>query len=231
MSHSTATLTWYGHSCFSISNGTWTLVLDPYKPDMIGYPPLKIKAHAMLASHQHEDHNYQAAVTFLRAPRNIVLPVGDSPETAADDHFLVKTVASCHDAQGGARRGQNQIHVIRTNDLTIAHLGDLGHLLSDQQAAEIGPVDLLLIPVGGYYTIDARQAMQTIEQLKPRNVAPMHYQIGYGRLPIAMVEPFLSLVEPAYTVNRLPGARLELDRDMSGNCFLFKYEKEPDPGV
>jgi L-ascorbate metabolism protein UlaG (beta-lactamase superfamily) len=229
VTHSPVTLTWHGHSCFSLNNGTWTLVLDPYKPDMIGYPPLQVRAHAMLASHQHEDHNYQAAVTFLHAPRNIVLPAGDEPEANTDNHFLVRTVASSHDAQGGSRRGQNEIHVIRTNGLTIAHLGDLGHLLSDKQAAEIGQVDLLLIPVGGYYTIDARQALQTIEQLKPRNVAPMHYQIGYGKLPIAMVEPFLSLIEPAYPVILLPGAQLELDRDMSGNCFLFKYEKETDP--
>ena len=220
-------LTWHGHSCFTIDNGQYVLVLDPYKPEMIGYPPLQISAHAMLASHQHEDHNYRAAVTFLPAPADLVVPVSPAdpwPVAAVPTRFLVRSIETFHDAAGGNKRGRNLIHVIRTSGLTIVHLGDLGHLLSEDQAEEIGPVDLLLLPVGGFYTIDTDQAVQTIRQLNPRNVAPMHYQIGYGHLPIATVESFLEKISPQYLLHELGSSILDLSPADQNNCFVFTYQ-------
>ena len=219
-------LTWHGHACFTLNNGQWTLVLDPYKAEMIGYPKLQVSAHAMLASHQHEDHNYRAAVTFLPAPADLIVPVaaGDSwPDDPDGNRFLVRSIETFHDDAHGHKRGGNLIRVISTAGLTVAHLGDLGHLLSDEQVRAIGPVDLLLLPVGGHYTIDADQAVQTIRQLAPHNVAPMHYQIGYGHLPIATVDPFLEKISPLYPVRPLGTAVLNLSAADQKNCFVFSY--------
>ncbi|MDW7657996.1 MAG: MBL fold metallo-hydrolase [Bacillota bacterium] len=220
-------LTWHGHACFTIDNGQYVLVLDPYKPEMIGYPPLQISAHAMLASHQHEDHNYRAAVTFLPAPADLVVPVSPAdpwPDGADPACFLVRSIEAFHDDAKGNKRGRNLIHVIRTSGLTIAHLGDLGHPLSEDQAKAIGPLDLLLLPVGGYYTIDADQAVQTIRQLSPRNVAPMHYQVGYGHLPIATVESFLEKISPLYRLHELGAPVLDLSPTDQNTCFVFKFK-------
>lgn len=220
-------LTWYGHACFAIDNGQYVLVLDPYKAEMIGYPPLRISAHAMLASHQHEDHNYRAAVTFLPSPAGLVEAVSPAelwPEAADPARFLVRSIETFHDDAKGNKRGCNLVHVIRTAGLTVAHLGDLGHPLSEEQARSIGPVDLLLLPVGGFYTIDADQAVQTIRQLGPRNVAPMHYQIGYGHLPIATAASFLEKISPLYPLHELGAPVLSLSQAEQNTCFVFTYQ-------
>ncbi len=227
MTNQTIKVTWHGHSCFQIDNGTWSLVLDPYKPEMIGYPPLMVKAHAMLASHDHEDHHYRDSVNFLPAPENPLRFVDlDAPWPDTDDaYFYVKTLQTYHDDAKGKKRGLNQIHIIHTTGFTMAHLGDLGHLLSQEQADAIGLVDLLLLPVGGYYTIDAKEAVLTAKLLQPRNVAPMHYQIGFGRMPITTAAPFLEKITEADQVKFLSGPDLHLKAEDQGNCFVFQYKK------
>ncbi|MBQ3404999.1 MAG: MBL fold metallo-hydrolase, partial [Oscillospiraceae bacterium] len=100
-----------------------------------------------------------------------------------------------HDDARGAKRGENTIHILQAEGLRVVHLGDLGHLLSEEQAASIGSPDLLMIPVGGFYTIDAKQAARTVEQLSPRIVVPMHFRgKGFGFDNIAPVKDFLKLV-------------------------------------
>ena len=220
-------LKWHGHSCFSLSNSKYTLVLDPYKSDMIGYPPLKLNAHVMLASHQHQDHNYQPAVHFLPAPENILHQINHSkdwPENADPNIFWYKTIHTKHDASGGKERGENTVHIIHTAGLTIAHLGDLGHLLSDNQAKDFGKLDLLLIPVGGHFTIDAGHALKTIKQLDPRNVAPMHYKTDNLTLPIAPVDDFLEQIGSHYQVRKLNSPKLSLTDQDENTCFLFQFE-------
>lgn len=235
MAQLTIRLTWHGHACFTIDNNKWILAIDPYKPEMIGYPPLRIKAHAMLASHQHEDHNYHAAVDFLPAPEAEViqhLAADDAwPEQMHSSTYFYKTVASKHDAAGGKKRGENTIHIIRSKGISIAHLGDLGHELDKGLVDAIGAVDLLLLPVGGHYTIDAKQAVQAIKQLKPRNVVPMHYQIGFGTLPIAMVDQFLERINALFTVKDLGGPVLHFDGSEEKNCFLFQYDRSVSAGL
>ncbi len=217
-------LTWHGHSCFSLQSSQWTLVLDPYDSKMIGYPPLALEAHAMLASHQHGDHNYEAAIAFQKAPADLVTHLALAAAwPAADKRFFVKSVASYHDPEKGSLRGNNLIHLVHTAGVTLAHLGDLGHLLDPDQISSIGTVDYLLLPVGGYYTIDAARAKETVLQLKPKNVIPMHYQIGHGDLPISTVEPFLELIAADYPVQKLAGNELILAADQTENCFVFSY--------
>lgn len=228
-------LTWHGHSCFTLDNGKWILAVDPYNPEMLGFPPLQLKAHAMLASHQHGDHNYSGAVEFLPADKDAVLRhvATDLPWPAdeQEQNFFYKTIASKHDDSGGKKRGDNTVHVIYTNGISVAHLGDLGHEPDTGIIAAMGMIDLLLIPVGGHYTIDAKQAIQTIKKIKPRNVVPMHYQIGYGALPIATVDQFLERISTYFTVHDLGGPVLHYDGTGNNYCYLFQYDKSVSAGL
>lgn len=193
-------LTWLGHACFLLEQDGYRVVLDPYE-GVEGYPELRVEAHEVLCSHQHYDHNAVGCVKLL--------PKRESP-------FAVHTVAAFHDDQGGAARGANTIHVLSAGGVTVAHLGDLGHPLSAEQLAAIGPVDGILIPVGGVYTVDAAGAKGVCESLHPRWIVPMHYRHAPCGLPnVAGVEPFLALW-PAEQVHRLPGREIVPGPEMTG---------------
>ena len=168
---------WHGHSCFSIESGEYTLVVDPYT-GVKGHGELDLRANAVYASHGHFDHNYFQAVRLSGY--------------AGAEPFTVRTVHCFHDECGGAKRGENLIHIFSAEGLNAVHLGDLGHLLSDEQAEAIGPCDVLMVPVGGYYTIDGDEAFRVCEQLKPRVIIPMHYRHGkYGFDEISEAGVFL----------------------------------------
>lgn len=197
-------LTWLGHSCFLLEQDGYTILLDPYT-GVDGYPPLSergLAVNEILCSHEHGDHHAvdQAAL----------LPGG------APSPFTVRTVETFHDGQGGALRGSNTVRVLSAGGVTVAHMGDLGHPLSPEQAAAIGPLDALLIPVGGYYTIGAAEAKAVCSALRPRCVLPMHYRLGTRGYPVlAGVEDFLALW-PAEEVRRLDGPALDLDGTARG---------------
>lgn len=185
-------LTWLGHACFLLEQDGYRLILDPYA-GVAGYPDLRAEAHEVLCSHGHFDHHAVEAVTLL--------PARESP-------FTVRTVETFHDPEGGALRGSNTVHVLSAGGVTLAHLGDLGHRLSEEQLAAIGPLDAALVPVGGTYTLDAREAKAVCEALRPRCVIPMHYRHGpYGLPEVAGVEDFLALWPQA---RRLEGPSLEV---------------------
>lgn len=191
-------LTWLGHACFLLEEDGCRLILDPYA-GVPGYPALRTEAHEVLCSHGHFDHSAVACVTRL--------PERRSP-------FHVRRVETFHDAQGGALRGGNTVHVISGGGVTLAHLGDLGHQLTAEQLAAVGTVDGVLVPVGGTYTLDAAGAKQVCEALGPRWVVPMHYRHPpYGLEEVDGVEAFLALWPQ---VCRLPGPSLELTPDLAG---------------
>ena len=176
----TIKITWHGHACYTIEQGGYIIALDPYDDTTPGYNPLSLTAHKTLCSHSHHDHSYTQAVSA---------PASDLPCP-----FEIDTVATCHDDAGGAKRGENTVHILKAAGMKIVHLGDLGHLLSDEQAQAIGKPDVLITPVGGFYTIDALQADQTARQLGAKIVIPMHYRgdsFGYDK--IARVEDFTAL--------------------------------------
>ena len=135
-------LTWLGHACFLLEQNGYRLIVDPYT-GVEGYPELRVKAHQVVCSHQHHDHNAVEQITPLPAQEN---------------PFTIRLVKTFHDDQGGALRGENTIHVISAGGITVAHLGDLGHQLTAEQRAAIGTVDGVLVPVGGVYTVDAAGA-------------------------------------------------------------------------
>lgn len=186
-------LTWHGHSCFTLETADGSVVFDPYADGSVpGYAPLRLTADCVLCSHEHQDHAARDLVTLTeRAPA-----------------FEMEMIGTFHDPEHGALRGRNTIYIISAEGLRVAHLGDLGCELIPSQLDRLRGVDALLIPVGGYYTIDADQANDLANELKPRVVVPMHYRSGsFGYDVIGPVEDFLHLRSD---VVRYPGSSLEL---------------------
>ena len=193
-------LTWLGHSCFAVEQDGYQIILDPYR-DVAGHADIRAEAHAVLCSHGHFDHGAVEGVT--------ILPEKENP-------FTVRTVATCHDEEGGALRGPNTIHVLTAGGVTIAHLGDLGHQLTAEQLAALGKVDGILIPIGGTYTVTAEGAKQVCEAVRPKFVVPMHYRHGtYGFPVITTLEEFTKLWS-ADEVHVHPAAQLEITADLTG---------------
>ena len=177
-------LRYYGHSCFSLQFDGCTVVTDPFDGS-VGYPLCTAAADIALTSHDHFDHN---AVQFLSgSPRRI-----QEPGRYSLGGLDITGVASWHDPDQGAKRGPNTIFRIEGDGLRIVHLGDLGHALSAKQIAEIGPVDILMIPVGGYFTIDTPQAIEIVRQIRPRTAIAMHFKTPELDFPISDASGFAS---------------------------------------
>jgi L-ascorbate metabolism protein UlaG (beta-lactamase superfamily) len=169
-----------GHSAFVItSNKGIRIITDPYatSPDLT-YGEINESADIVTVSHGHFDHSNVAAVK-------------GNPEVVNRAGRLV-VIASYHDDIGGRRAGNNLIFCFELDGVAACHLGDLGHRLDDNQVKEVGRVDVLFVPVGGNYTIDAKVATEVCNQLKPRVIIPMHYKTAKGIPGIAGVEGFLS---------------------------------------
>jgi L-ascorbate metabolism protein UlaG (beta-lactamase superfamily) len=202
------TVRWYGQACFELDfPGGLVVLCDPFDAAKIGtYAfPKHVKPDVVTISHEHFDHNNSAEVTgeplVLRG-----LTSADMKAQDWHDHDVLKkgvrirSVRCFHDEDEGRKRGKNTIFVFEpeTNGAfgTIAHLGDLGHKLTDEQLAKIGPVDAVLVPVGGGFTIDAKAAKAVCDQLKPRAIiVPMHYKTPALKkeLPLATADDFLAL--------------------------------------
>ena len=181
------TLQWLGHSCFAITlDDGHVIVTDPYD-DSVGYPPLHVKADLVLSSHGHFDHNYFAAVEG--APEIINAP-GEFEVPGA----RIIGVPSFHDDAKGKNRGANLIFVIEADGLRIVHLGDLGHLPeTPAQKAAVSNADVLLIPIGGFFTIDTPTAVKLIETYRPRCAIAMHYANAYCHFPVSDAAEFVRL--------------------------------------
>lgn len=200
-------ISWLRHACFMVEAQGYQVVLDPFD-EVTGCPDTDVEADAVLCSHEHHDHNHRAGVK-LRAGK-------ESP-------FTVEVVESFHDEKEGALRGSNKIHILRAEGLKVAHLGDLGHQLSDEQAAALEGCDALMIPVGGTYTVDGDGAAAIVEKVRPRVVIPMHYRgEGFGFPVIDTVEPFLAHF-PAEKVCRLPESFMELTAETPDQVAVLAF--------
>lgn len=176
-----------GHATFVItSNKGVRIITDPYAtgPDLT-YGEITESADIVTVSHKHFDHGNVAAV---KGNPEVVNRAGRSVAKGIE----FNGIASYHDEAGGSLRGGNIIFCFEMDWVRVCHLGDLGHRLDDKQVKEIGSVDVLLIPVGGFYTIDAKVATEVCDQLKPRVIIPMHYKTEKGIPGISGVEGFLS---------------------------------------
>ena len=196
-----------GHAAFLITTADGTkIVTDPYEPGgfggAIGYGPLKEAADFVTVSHQHADHNYVKMV-----PGNPMVISRAGEET--HDGILFRALTTHHDASRGAERGANVVRVIEADGITVCHLGDLGHTLSPEDATALGALDVLLVPVGGTFTVDAKGATAVINRLRPRIAIPMHYRTPKVSLNIAPVDGFLA-GKPR--VRRIEGSEIDLDK-------------------
>ena len=175
-------LTWLGHACFVLEHEGYRIVADPYLR-VEDYPHMHTQAHAYTCSHQHLDHNGPERVELLEQR--------ESP-------FTIETVSTFHDPEGGTLRGTNTVHIYSAGGIRVAHMGDLGHRLTTEQVEGIGRLDAVMIPVGGFYTIDAAQAMELVTAVNPRIVVPMHYRSDtFGYEVLATVEDYLALCHDA----------------------------------
>lgn len=174
---------WLGHACFKVTGDGYSIVLDPYEDNYVpGFGVLRVTANQVLCSHEHHDHGYTEAVEIQSFE-------GECP-------WHIRNVDSWHDEQEGALRGANRIHILELDNLRIVHMGDQGCLLTDEQITAICKPDVLLIPVGGFYTIDAPTAKQIADRLKARVIIPMHYQgEGFGFDVLGTVGAFTDLYD------------------------------------
>lgn len=179
-------ITYHGHAEFEIqlANG-YTLITDPYDAH-VGYEMKNHSCDAVTVSHGHGDHNFTDKLqgNFARV------------DSAGTWHLhpdaKVTAIPSVHDEAGGTKRGKNLIMKLEAEGLTLVHLGDQGDKITPEQQSAIGRVDILMIPVGGFYTIDAQMAAETVKQLNPRVVIPMHYKTAVNAdWPITDEKPFL----------------------------------------
>ena len=155
---------WLGHACYKIYFDDIQCVIDPFEDDYVpGYRNIDTSADIILASHKHNDHyGLNSVRQLLRLVKGVE----------------VKKVETCHDEKGGTLRGENTVHILEYNGVKIAHFGDIGHVLTQQQAEEIGSIDVALIPIGGTYTVRADEAKTICQQVNAKVIIPMHYRCG-----------------------------------------------------
>ncbi len=197
---------WHGHSCFEFADeNELVLVTDPHDGKSIGIKQPVAIANIVTMSHDHFDHNAERVIQG----NDKKLVTGSGNKTVKG--ISIKGVDSFHDEEKGAKRGENVMYNFEMEGLKICHLGDLGELLDEKQVSQIGEVDILFIPVGGTFTLDAEGAWKVINEIKPRVVVPMHFRVGGLSLSIAPVDGFLELADSELIVK--VGNEIELTKD------------------
>lgn len=190
---------WYGQACFKLKGKSASIVIDPYNPDFVGLkPPKDLEADICLVSHDHKDHS---EVSLVSGEPKIFNGAGEYDAKG----IAVVGVGTFHDNKKGAERGRNTVYNCLIDGLNIVHLGDIGHVLSEEEVAEIGETDILLVPVGGVYTIEAKEAAEIISQLEPRIIIPMHYLLPGLKFGLDPLDKFLKEmgVEEAVPASKL----------------------------
>lgn len=161
-------ITYLGHSSFRIKGKNASVVTDPYDSEKVGIKFPKVSADIVTLSHNHSDHNQSVLVSDTKK-------VIDGPGEYEIMGVSVIGLSTYHDDQKGAERGKNTIYILEMDGLRIAHLGDLGHELGEDMVGEIGTIDILMAPIGGFYTVDAEKAASVVREIEPSIIIPMHY--------------------------------------------------------
>lgn len=209
-----------GHSCFALTDGAGTaIVCDPYDPS-VGFRMPFIEADAITVSHHHYDHDYVCAVSGN--PK-----IYDKSGSYRVSNVDITGLNSFHDEKNGALRGKNVIFRFRMDGTDVCHLGDLGESFSPELVKAVAHVNVLLIPVGGTYTIDASTAKQYVEAIKPNVVIPMHYRTGDCKLDIDGVNGFLSLFDSTVKIQKSTNEiNLSLDDIQGKKTKIIVMDKE-----
>lgn len=175
-------ITWYGRACFRLKGREATVMIDPCPPST-GFVAGKHDVDVLTLSHDHKDHAYTRSIT---AGLTLTRP-GEY-----EYHGILATgVRTFHDGSRGAERGGNLVFTFEVDGVHVCHLGDLGHLLTEEQLSEIGPVDVLLVPAGGNFTISPTEAAEVVAQIGPKIVIPMHYAVDGGSTDLLGPEKFV----------------------------------------
>ncbi len=201
-------LKWCGHATFLITSASGNIIVtDPYEPGgydgALAYGPIPDEIDIAVVSHDHPDHNYTKG---LKGKPQVVK--GTGTHTASGIAF--RGIPTFHDTSQGKERGESTIFCFSVDNVSLCHLGDLGHPLSSKEVAEIGEVDVLLIPVGGYFTIDANVATEVMNTLNPRLTIPMHFKTEKCDFPITTVDDFLA---GKTNVKKMNSSELEITGD------------------
>lgn len=216
-------LTWLGHSCFLLEGKDGVRVLtDPCSPNT-GYALPRIPADIVTVSHDHDDHNYLPVA--LGEPVVVTEPGLHTVRGVSITGF-----SAWHDEAGGKKRGANILYLIELDGIRVLHLGDLGHTVDPALAEAIGPVDVLLCPIGGTFTINAEQAVAVAHTLAPRVFIPMHYATPQLRFSVGGLDELLSRVQ-TYSVHRLNSNTCTLLPETLGEkrVLLLDYKSGSSP--
>ena len=203
-------ITYHGHSCFKLKGKRGTVVTDPYD-SYVGFAMPAMSADIITVSHQHKDHNATAKIKGMEQhPTPFVI---DAPGEYEVGGISVFGDRFYHDANKGVERGESIAFTILLDDLKVCHLGDLGHLLSEEEVAQLGMVDVLFVPVGGTFTINPEQAMQVIRAIEPSIVIPMHYRLPeHDEKVFGDLKP-LSDFTKEYGAEPVPEGKLIVEKD------------------
>lgn len=187
-------ITYIGHSCFLLEHENYTILTDPFPPFLCSkYSLYDEEVDLVTISHSHFDHCY---IDSLKC-KNILTTSG----VFEYENLLIESFLCYHDSFNGLLRGNNLIFIFRFNDITICHLGDLGHELEDSLIDKLGQIDILFIPVGGNITIDGNTAAKICMRLNAKIIIPMHYKTNNKSLPIDSLEPFLLAMKSGKSIN------------------------------
>jgi len=199
-------IVWKGHSCFIIEAENYSVAVDPYENVVPGYLPLCVAANEVVCSHAHSDHNGTEVVKIMKS--------------AFRNPFEIISYETDHDHHNGAKRGKNKINVFKYKDIKIAHLGDLGCVPGADVLENLKGLDCMLIPVGGFFTIDEHEAMEIVKRTNPKTVIPMHFrtdEFGYDK--IAHISSFIS----NNCVKQLDTNTIEISKNNEKGICLLRY--------
>ena len=202
-------LEWLGHSCFNLTNAAGGVIItDPFDPS-VGYPVPTGKADTVTMSHHHHDHDFLGDIST----DNVLDTVCDS-EIAG---FHITSMMSFHDDCGGSKRGNNLLFKFVADGQTVVHLGDLGHFPTEEQLAFLKDADVMLIPVGGFFTIDTDTALKVVNAAAPKAVIPMHFSNSCCRFPISDEKKF------AETLRGTRAVGTEIETSGLNGCVVLNY--------
>ncbi|APH20488.1 MBL fold metallo-hydrolase [Clostridium botulinum] len=175
---------WLGHSCFILESDTkTTIITDPYEPS-IGIHRMDYASDICTISHNHFDHNFKDELN-----KNCIII--DTPIEYKYEDLKIKGFKSYHDKLNGLKRGSNIIFKFNIDGFNVCHLGDLGHLLPKNFIYNLGPIDVLLVPIGGNYTLNGKEAAALCKNLNSHIVIPMHFGLNNIKIKLDGIEDFL----------------------------------------
>ena len=179
---------WFGHSYFRVDTKNKIIAIDPYSESSTGLKPSRFKADLLLITHQHEDHNNKSVI--MGDPLAL-----EGPGEIETGGIFIEGIHSFHDKKQGKARGVNTIYLIKSEGVTFCHLGDLGEKdLKEETLEKVANVDILLVPIGGNYTIDYEEAVSLINQIEPKIIIPMHYALPQLKIKLDPLDKFIKAI-------------------------------------